>query len=67
MKTLCKNLALLQQFWAPSSLQRSTFALIFQPILHRFRSNIGIYTSSAVMDLLCEFGVIWIKTEGAFH
>ena len=49
------------------SLQESTFTLIFQPILHRFWSNIAIYMSRALMDVWCEFGIIWIKTEGAFH
>ena len=38
----------------------------FQPILDRFRSNKVYYPSPAIIDLLCEFGVIWIKSDGAF-
>ena len=29
--------------------------------------EIAIYSSGALMDDLCEFGITWIKTEGAFH
>ena len=25
------------------------------------------YTSCTLMDVLCEYGVIWIKTDRAFH
>ena len=59
MKTLRKNLAPFQGFSAQFNKDRAHF--------HQFWSNIAIYTSRALMDLLCELGVIWIKTEGAFH
>ena len=42
------------------------FSWIFQPILHRIRSSIAVYTSRALMDALCEFSAIWINTDGTF-
>ena len=39
----------------------------FQPILYRLLSNKVYYLSCAIIDFLCEFGVIWIKSDGAFH
>ena len=70
MKTVRKNLATFQlkhlvcNFIATNPLFKE---FIFQPILHLFQSNIVYYTSRARIDLLCEFGVIWIKSDGAFH
>ena len=49
------------------SLQPSTFTLIFQSLLHKFQSNIVYYMSHVLMDILCAYGVTWIKTEGTFH
>ena len=34
--------------------------------LHCFRSNKVYYPSHAIINLLCECGVIWIKSDGAF-
>ena len=70
MKTLLKNLATFQlkQAKLKSKVDQPLFKeLIFQPILHWFRSNIVYYTSRALMDVLCQYGVIWIKYDGAFH
>ena len=34
--------------------------------LHCFRPNKPYYLSHAIIDLLCEFAVIWIKSDEAF-
>ena len=34
--------------------------------LHYFRSNKVYYQFHAIIDLLCECGVIWIKSDGFF-
>ena len=70
MKAPWKNLATPQQKQAERKfkIEQPLFKeLIFKPILHRFQSNVLYYTSCALVDVLCQYSVIWIKINRAVH